>query len=329
MEKSKIDVAVLLIFFVRPEPFSKVFEQVKKARPSKLFLYQDGPRPGREDDVKNIEICRKITEDIDWECEVHKFYQEENKGCDPSEFIAIKWAFSQVEECIVLEDDDVPSQSFFPFCKELLEKYKYDERINMICGMNLCGVTDNVSSSYLFSRCSSIWGWASWRRVVDGWKGDYSFLEDDESMRLLKDKLDNDYHISFDSLINYAKGHKNTGREHYESILACDRNLNGRLNIIPRYNMMTNIGALAESTHNTGDISTLPKGIRRVFHMERYEMEFPLKHPNYVIENVEHAKSHMRILGINHPWVKRYRAFEIKCNILKSKIKKLFNKKKV
>ena len=42
--KYKIDIAVLLIFFCRDDKFSKVFEQVKKARPSKLYLYQDGPR---------------------------------------------------------------------------------------------------------------------------------------------------------------------------------------------------------------------------------------------------------------------------------------------
>ena len=151
MYKSNIDVPVLLIFFNRPETFSKVFEQVKKARPSKLFLYQDGARLNRPADKENVAKCRAIAEEIDWECDVHRLYQEENKGCDPSEFIAIKWAFSMVDACIVLEDDDVPSQSFFPFCKELLEKYKNDERINMICGMNINGITENVTSDYLFS----------------------------------------------------------------------------------------------------------------------------------------------------------------------------------
>ena len=78
---SKIDVSVLLIFFNRPETFSKVFEQVKLAKPSRLFLYQDGPRASRPDDLGKIMRCREIAEDIDWDCEVHKFYQEENKGC--------------------------------------------------------------------------------------------------------------------------------------------------------------------------------------------------------------------------------------------------------
>ena len=327
MKPFNVDVAVLLIFFARPDSFAKVFEQVKLARPSKLFLYQDGPRKNRPSDIENIAKCREIAENIDWDCEVYKLYQEENKGCDPSEFIAIKWAFSHVEECIVLEDDDVPSQSFFPYCKELLEKYKNDERINMICGMNICGVSENVSSSYLFSRCSSIWGWASWRRVVDTWEGDYSFLDDEESMALLKDNLDHNYHVPFDSLINYAKGHRATGREHYESILACNRNLHGRLNIVPKYNMITNIGTMDESTHSVGDVNLLPKGVRRVFHMKRYEIDTPLKHPKYVLENYRHAEQHMRILAINHPWIQRYRAFEARFYSIKKKIYKMFVKK--
>lgn len=322
---SKIDVSVLLIFFNRPETFSKVFEQVKLAKPSRLFLYQDGPRKSRPDDPEKIMACRRIAEDIDWDCEVHRLYQEENKGCDPSEFIAIKWAFSIVEECIVLEDDDVPSQSFFPFCKELLEKYRNDERINMICGMNACGTTENVSTSYLFSRCSSIWGWASWRRVIDTWEGDYGFLDDEETMRLLKDNLDNNYHVSFDELINYAKGHRETKREHYESILACNRNLNGRLNIVPKYNLISNIGLTDDSTHSTSNIKLLPRGIRRVFCMKTYELSFPLAHPKYMVENYQHAKQHMRILGIRHPLVKEYRKWESKLNFI---LVKFFNKVK-
>ena len=112
----KTDIAVLLLFFNRPETFQQVFNEVKKARPSRLFLYQDGMR-GERDRV-GVEACRQIASDenIDWECEVHRLYQEKNLGCDPSEYVSQKWAFSIVDKCIVLEDDDVPSQAFFPFC---------------------------------------------------------------------------------------------------------------------------------------------------------------------------------------------------------------------
>ena len=114
MKPFLVDVPVLILFFNRPQQLSQVFEQVRNARPSKLFLYQDGPRG--EHDLPGIKACREVTDQIDWDCKVHRMYQEKNYGCDPSEYISQKWAFSMVDKCIVLEDDDVPSVSFFTFC---------------------------------------------------------------------------------------------------------------------------------------------------------------------------------------------------------------------
>ena len=88
MKPSLVDVPVLILFFNRPQQLSQVFEQVRKARPSKLFLYQDGPRGER--DLPGIKACREVVDQIDWECEVHRKYQEKNYGCDPSEYISQK-----------------------------------------------------------------------------------------------------------------------------------------------------------------------------------------------------------------------------------------------
>ena len=49
----KTDVAVLILFFNRPDHLQKVFDEVRKAQPSKLFLYQGGPRG--ESDMAGIE----------------------------------------------------------------------------------------------------------------------------------------------------------------------------------------------------------------------------------------------------------------------------------
>ena len=214
---SKIDIPVLLIFFARPKQTALVFEQIKLARPSKLYLYQDGARENRLDDIKNIEICREIVSDIDWNCQVKTFFQDENFGCDPSEFIAQKWMFENEEYGIVLEDDDVPSQSFFPFCKEILEKYKFDERINMVCGMNNFGEMENNPDSYFFSTSGSIWGWATWKRVIDQWDDNYKFLDDKFSLLLLKNKLGKRF---FNLFYKKSIGNRETKKAHYESILA-------------------------------------------------------------------------------------------------------------
>ncbi len=318
MEKHpyNIDVPVLLIFFSRPGCFAQVFEQVKKARPSKLFLYQDGPRDGNERDIIGIQKCREIAEDIDWDCEVYRWYQEKNVGCDPSEYLSQKWAFSIVDKCIVLEDDDVPSQSFFPFCKELLDKYENDERIHMICGMNNVESVDSPYS-YLFTQTGSIWGWASWRRVLDTWESKYDVLDDNYNLRLLKNQLQK-ARLYTDGRLATWRRNQHSGVEHYETINGLSQYVNHRLNIVPTQNMIINIGNTPEGgTHSTNGLETIPRGLRKIFTMKSYEIEFPLKHPKYVINDVEYQKKLFRIMGTGHPWVNRWRLIEKSFLILK------------
>lgn len=295
MEPYRIDVSVLCIFFARPSTFSQVFDQVRKARPRRLFLYQDGPRVGREDDIVNIQKCRQIAENIDWECDIYRCYETENKGCDQGVYSAIKWAFSCTNKCIVLEDDVVPSQSLFPFFKELLDKYENDERINMICGMNHLGVSQNEPYSYFFSKSGSIWGWASWKRIIDEWEDRLDFLYDEHAIDLLQQTMGKRRCMR---MVNLIKQHK---AAYFESRFGSNQFLNSRLNIVPTYNMISNIGVGLGSTHGSKHIREYPKGIRQVFFMNTYDIEFPLKHPKYVIENVKHQKEVERIMGNFNP----------------------------
>jgi len=76
MKPYLIDIPVLLIFFTRVEQTAEVFHEIKKARLSKLYLYQDGPRPDRPDDIERIIKCRELVLSVDWECEVFKKFQK-------------------------------------------------------------------------------------------------------------------------------------------------------------------------------------------------------------------------------------------------------------
>lgn len=320
MEKAKNDVAVLLLFFARPKQTAKVFEQIKIARPSKLFLYQDGAREGHPDDVKGIEECRKIVENIDWDCEVHRMYQDKNYGCDPSEYISQKWMFSFVDKGIILEDDDVPSQSFFPFCKYLLDKYEDDERISMISGINYMEETVDCPYSYFFSSDVAIWGWATWKRVIDAWDGQYTFTKDEYHMKLLR-KLFKEHNLR-SNLIPLLEQHSKSGKEYYESILYGYHYLNNCLSIVPSKNMINNIG-FEGGTHYTSNLDLLPKRVRSIFEMKRYEIQFPLKHPKYVLDNLFYKDSIDKILARNKKMIQKYRTWEIRYYKLKAKIKEL------
>ena len=302
MKEALVDVSVLILFFNRPNQLGQVFEQVKKARPARLFLYQDGPRS--EKDMPGILACREVVSDIDWECEVHTMYQEKNYGCDPSEYISQKWAFSMSDKCIVLEDDDIPSQSFFHFCKEMLDRYEHDTRITMIAGFNVEEETKDVQEDYFFSTNLSIWGWASWRRVIDQWDEHYTWLDDEQTVAQLEQIVrERGYR---DDFLPMCRKHRSQGKAFYETILWSHMLLANGLSIVPKRNLINNLGATADSTHFGGTLETLPRGYRRIFTMKRYEMDAympegkaasPLVHPKHIIEHVPYRQRVYRIMG--------------------------------
>ena len=157
---------ILLIIFARSECVRKVIASIRTARPSKIFIAQDAPRPNRPDDVENCRLARETTlAEIDWDCEIKTLFQEKNLGAGKGCAAAIQWFFENVEEGIVLEDDDLPEPSFFPYCAELLDKYRNDTRVMHIAGYNplLKPVSDD---SYYFSKLMHCWGFATWRRVI-------------------------------------------------------------------------------------------------------------------------------------------------------------------
>lgn len=303
---AKIDVAVLILFFNRPETFKQVFEAVRKARPSKLFLYQDGMRDER--DRAGVEECRRIAENIDWECEVHRNYQERNYGCDPSGFLSKKWAFTMTDKCVLLEDDTVPSESFFLFCKEMLDKYENDNRVNMIAGFNPDEITKNIPCDYFFTSIFSIWGWATWRRVMDSCEADYKFLDDSFTVtRLAALVKERRYRSDF---MQMCRDHKTSGKEYFESIFWANMLLNNGLAIMPTHNLVNNVGLTADSTHYSVNLQTLPRRVRRMFTMRRFELTFPLKHPRYVMENVEYKEHFYKANAWGYPLIKISRSFE-------------------
>ena len=280
----KIDVAVLLIFFKRDEQFQKTF---------------------------GIMRCREIAEGVDWDCVVHKCYNEKNYGCDPSTFYSHKWAFSIVDKCIILEDDFVANESYFKFCKELLDKYENDERINHICGMNMLGEYKNYPYDYFFGFTGSN-AWASWKRVVDGWSEEYAYLRDEHSLR------------------NLRKIH---GIPYWESILCFDSLMNSRLSIIATKNMVENIGMTSDSTHSDTKVEYLTKTEKRLFDLPTYELNFPIQHPPHVVADMEYFDQLDLFFANGHPFIafgrKVYHIFKyaLHGDLIKKIRKKLKRKK--
>lgn len=290
----EIDVAVLCIFFARPEQFQQSFDCVKKVRPHILLLWQDGPRDNRKDDIENINKCRDIVDSINWNCDVYYNYHEKNMGCDPSTFLSHKWAFSIVEKCIILEDDILPSKSFFYFCKELLDKYEKDERIDRICGQTLYGGIPDKRFDYFFGRSGSSWGWASWRRVAETWEPDYNFLNDPYYLDLGRERFG---HKRYDKNVCMAKQRRAEGKPYWEYILGFRTTLESGLVIYPRVNMIENCGLSSNATHAPDNLRELPRVVQKMFNTQAEEIQFPLKHPPYIIEDYHYFYKMMKVLS--------------------------------
>lgn len=302
------DVPVALIFFARPDVLQKTFSAIREAKPRQLFLIQDGSRAQRPDDLGKIEQCREIVSNIDWDCEVRTNYSDNNLGCGMRVYSGISWAFEFVDRLAIIEDDCVPCISFFKFSEEVLEKFKDDERIDMISGMNHEGISQNIPYDYLFTESGSIWGWATWKRVWDTVDYNLSCIENTYAERLINNRY---------GTFLFREGRKKLSDLKNEKKLSSwshQRGLNmflySRLTIVPKYNLITNIGLTENGANSVNSINLIPKGLRRIFFMKTYEVKFPLKHPKYVINDVEFKKRVDRIMAVGHPFVHIYRIWE-------------------
>ena len=157
---------VLVMAFNRPDHLKVLIERLRIVQPQRIYLAVDGPRESRAGEAEKVADCQQLAAEIDWPCEVQTLFQENNLGCGLGVSTAISWFFEHEERGIILEDDIIPDPSFFPYCAELLERYKVDERVFAISGCNLVPPNDqsHPEQPYRFSQIPHIWGWATWRR---------------------------------------------------------------------------------------------------------------------------------------------------------------------
>lgn len=309
-EKLTICPPVAIFGFARPDSLKLVFERVRQARPAMLFLVLDYPREGRADDIGGWNACKKIFETVDWPCEVKRNYAERNMGCAERIQSGITWVFEHVDRAMILEDDCVPDLTFFRFCGELLEKYKDDTRVGMIAG---CDEHFHVKSidfhgdSYYFDRFSSIWGWATWRRVwrlndvtMSYWpevRKRYGLMDG-----VFRNRACTRLHLKYtDSYYNKTGGCWDGVWQSmfYKENLLC---------IHPTVNQITNYGCGRSS--RTEDESK-----RHWWQHNRHNpwdrrptepITFPLQHPVTMIPHIESERWRFLDSGAIRPWYKRF-----------------------
>lgn len=266
---------VAFIIFNRPDKAQITFDAIAKARPKQLLVIADGARSHIVGEKERCEATRAIIDQVNWDCEVLKNYSESNLGCKQRLASGLDWVFNNVSEAIILEDDCLPTPSFFQYCDELLAYYRNDERIGMISGDNFQEGIWRGKGDYYFSRFCHIWGWATWARA---WK---KYDVNASSWPQLKAR-------NWLGSLGFKGSEKKHWEEAFESVytkrldtwdhqwnLACWQN--EMLAITPNVNLISNIGFGEGATHT--------KGPSIHSDMKTIDLQFPLKHPTEVTRN--------------------------------------------
>lgn len=295
--------AILLLFFNRLDTTFATLEQIAKVQPRKLYLAADGGRNEKEQE-QIATIRTNVLRHITWECEIHTRFLERNLGCKIAVSSAISWFFSHEEQGIILEDDCLPTLSFFRFCDELLERYAKQENIFMISGWSALDFAKNTSvntlspkaqlqEDYFFSKYPHIWGWASWDRAWQKYQLEFSDFEAEFSL------LDNFCSVRerrywYKIFKAYSQGKIDTWDYPFVHSIWKHKGLC----IYPKNNMIANIGFnRSDATHTTGEskFATMPS----------YDIVFPLKHPSNIQINKQLDATNFEIIFDIPPLYKR------------------------
>ena len=156
---------VLFLTYRRESTARLVFDEIRAARPPRLYFASNGPPRGEKKTSDDVGKVRQLLEQVDWPCEVHTLFRESHLDVADSLISAITWFFEHESEGIILEDDCLPHPDFFQFCDSLLDRYRHDEKIFAISGSRLMDIETSEASSYSLTRYLHIWGWATWRRT--------------------------------------------------------------------------------------------------------------------------------------------------------------------
>jgi hypothetical protein len=272
----KLNTPVAFFIFKRPDATARVFETIRQVKPPKLLVVADGPRRDRALEAELCEQTRSIIEKVDWDCEVLTNYAPENLGCKTRVSSGLDWVFDTVEEAIILEDDCLPDLTFYPFAEELLARYRDDNRVFSITGQNVQFGRKRNDYSYYFSRYSHCWTWASWRRA---WK--YYDVE----MKLWPEIRDSNFLADIFGDTQTVNAWKQTFEMCYDGRLntwdfqwTFASFIQNGLTAVSQVNLVTNIGYGSGGTH-TDDVDSPYNN------MVTEAVEFPLKHPPFVIRD--------------------------------------------
>jgi hypothetical protein len=269
---------IVFVVFNRPDCTARSLAAIRAARPRRLYVVADGPRPDRAGEAARCaEVRLLIEQGVDWPCEVIRDYAPANLGCARRVSSGLDAVFAREAEAIILEDDCIADPTFFPFCAHLLERYRDEPLVAQISGTTSQGEGHPGPASYYFSQYPHCWGWATWRRA---WR------QYDHAMQAWQSAGPRDWlakRVQVPAERRYWEGNfKATASGRIDSwayrwTLTLWRQ--NWLSISPYHNLVSNIGFGPQATHTR---ETEPAAFMAVA-----PMRFPLMHPASLTRDIE------------------------------------------
>jgi hypothetical protein len=239
------DVPVVLFLFNRPETLARVVDVLRRVRPRLVLAIADGPRPDYPPDAARCRAARRIVERLNWPCDIVCDFAETNMGCTERISSGLAWAFRQVTEAIVLEDDVAPDSTFFSWCGQMLDRYRDEPAVMDISGRNHIGRWTQTGDGHCLLRRSSVTGWATWRRAwqktvpMPGTPAEIARV----AASSVIDPLVVDHFLMLQELACISTSGS------WDTTWELKKALAGGLSVVPSVNLVAHIGFGPEATH--------------------------------------------------------------------------------
>ena len=246
----QFDVPVAFIVYKRLDVTKESFEAIRDLKPGKLYIISDGPK--NSSDKKLVDEVRDyIDSHIDWDCSVHRDYAEKNMGLRYRMPSGMSWVFENEDRAIFIEDDIKASRNFFYFCRDMLDHYENDERVGMISGSNVYpGVGTFKDDDIRFSDFASIWGWATWKRAWKLYDVNIRKWPEIKRQNLLNSFMTPNTRRFFSIVFDDLQYHWYRTWGYQWNFMMWS---NGKLGIVPKYNLIKNIGMGNEMAEHPGE----------------------------------------------------------------------------
>jgi hypothetical protein len=285
---------IAILGYARPKETNDLISILRELGARKVYYFVDYPKSNNPDLVNNNKLVRELAGKIDWECKVKKVFFPKNLGPWNAYMRVLETVFEQEDRIIYLEDDKFPTKSFFYFCEELLEKYESDKRVSLITGNNRFeNYPPDYEKDYFFATNNHHGGHAMWKRTYETFFNYQIIYENNYYFNLYKTFFPSrsENKIRTSQLLKIIKEGRYKGAppsmEFYN--YGPVQFLENALVVVPTKNMVQEVGVTIFTVHGD-EAKLLTSRQRRLYHRKIHELDFPLNHPDYIVEDRNYYK---------------------------------------